>query len=328
VGNLSLKWGGNLGCVFKALTPADAGRIMDLQQAYQKVYPKAQVVQADVYLSRNMGSGENLICAFDESNIMQGYAALSANPALSANAPHIIWGIIRVRPDLSAPDSLEDSLFDQAVSKAREIVRGQPGHEIQLNFQHHSTEVPIIEFLKSKGCVHSDTFVRMGYGLSRDIVLPPLTPGIKIGYSRMDDPEEQKAYVAAGNEAFPAVAMTLKTWRYLLNSIIFPHGNVVVAYDGKQLVGSATVFWNEAVNKQYSIDMGTTEYVFVRDGWRRRGIAEYMVAMGLRFLKENGLKFAYLDTHASNRNAINLYTKMGYNILDEIPVYTRVLTGG
>ena len=67
--------------------------------------------------------------------------------------------------------------------------------------------------------------------------------------------------------------------------------------------------------------MGITDFVFVINDWRRKGIASYMLCKGLEYFKENGLEYAELEVNASNRNALSLYEKLGYSVVDQSDFY-------
>jgi ribosomal protein S18 acetylase RimI-like enzyme len=66
---------------------------------------------------------------------------------------------------------------------------------------------------------------------------------------------------------------------------------------------------------------GYTEYIFVREKWRKRGIASYLINQGLLYLKECGREAAVLEVRANNQQALELYAKLGYKVIDETRLY-------
>jgi ribosomal protein S18 acetylase RimI-like enzyme len=298
---------------------------MALQQAYQQVYPKTVIIPGESYLSPAFASGENIFCAFDAADTLQGYAALVPNFAVAKGVPHTVWTGIKVYPSLASPRPLQNALFQKVVHRAGEITRPLPGHETRLTFQHHASESAVIEYVKSQGCAYRESIFHMGCDLYPELQVFPIPAGINLHYSAMDDIVEQEAYVAARNEAFPASATTLEGWQYFFQAFIREKGKVIVADDGRQLAGSILVYWDEVLNRRLGIILGTIGYVFVREGWRKHGLAAGMLGFGLKYLKEQGFKSADLEVYASNRRALGLYERMGFKVIDETQLFVLKL---
>ena len=143
-----------------------------------------------------------------------------------------------------------------------------------------------------------------------------------IQYSHMDSETEQRSYVDARNEALSRSATTLVDWQFFLSHVVLPNGIMVLAYDKQQLIGSVAIYWDEAENQKTGEKVGSTDYIFVRDGWRRRGIASSMIHKGLEHLIKNGLEAAQLEVAASNRQALSIYERLGYILTDESQQFT------
>lgn len=59
-------------------------------------------------------------------------------------------------------------------------------------------------------------------------------------------------------------------------------------------------------------DHGVIEDVFVREPWRKRGIAKYLLVQALRYLKANQLQNANLMVLTTNKSALSLYESVGF----------------
>jgi ribosomal protein S18 acetylase RimI-like enzyme len=94
-----------------------------------------------------------------------------------------------------------------------------------------------------------------------------------------------------------------------------------------QLAGCLTAFWDAEQNRNLSEKIGYTEYIFVCPQWRRKGLASAMISKVLDFLKQNGMRFAQLQVRTDNRDALNLYEKLGFVIVQESGIYTRTISG-
>jgi ribosomal protein S18 acetylase RimI-like enzyme len=304
------------GCQLRKFTPADIPQINALRQAYLKVYAQATVALGESYLYPGIGS-ENVICAFGEDGSLNGYAGLYPRLAVAEKVPHAVWADVKVSPALASPIPLKDVLFEWVVNRSRNVTRAFPGHETRLSFQYHISETASIEYVKSKGCDYVESGFLMRCDLSRELAISPVPVNIGVRLSQMDDVTEQQAYVAARNEALPASITTLADWQYFLRTLTGRTGKVVTAYDSRQLIGSVTVYSDEAVNRQFGKAMGITDNVFIREGWRQRGIAARMIYQGHYYLKEQELSETYLEVRSTNLPALNLYKKMGYEIIAE-----------
>lgn len=299
---------------------------MALQQAYQAVYADAAVIPAPVYLSGSFENGKNVFCAFDEQNTLQGYAPLFPNLILEANSlPHIIWAEVKTVPSLESALRLKDMLFAKLKQRAQELARLHPGHAAHLTFQYAPSETDSISYVLSKGCVYTESIFRMSCDLSHPLpVLPP--PGnIEVRPWRMDTPAEQQAYIQARNEAFPGAPTTLEDWQAFLQSPLWQTGTTLTAFDGQEIVGSVSLYWDRAENERTGKQTGSTEYIFVRSKWRKQGIAAFLISQGLSYLQSHGLEHAQLEVRASNLHALDLYKRLGYQVCGETRLYVLEL---
>ena len=309
------------GYELRKFTPADIPQIMALQQAYCTVYPLAVVIPGESYLAPGFAGGENIICAFSEDGNLKGYAPLFPSLASEEKIPHIIWAEVKVSPEITSPRPLKDILFEWLVNRTRDITHAFTGHDTRLTFQYNISETAGIEYVKSKGCDYVESIFRMRCDLSRKLVVPPVQVNIDVHFCQMDNVTEQQAYVTARNEAFPRASMTLADWQYFLRTLLGQTGKVVTAYDSQQLVGSVVVYCDEAVNRHFGIAMGNIQDVFVREGWRKRGIAARMIYQVHNYLKEQGFNEAHLEVYALNSKALDLYKKLGYEVIDESQLF-------
>ena len=191
-------------------------------------------------------------------------------------------------------------LFQQVENRTREITRSSPGHQTHLTFQYHPSETPSIDYVISRGCVYIESVFRMMCDLTQElpVVIPPRQ--IDVRCWRMESEQEQKAYVAARNEAFPEIPVALADWQNFLSSPAWQEGTTITAFDGLEVAGSVTAYWDETISHFTGNKAGYTEYIFVRAKWRKRKIAPYLIYQALLYLKEHGRNAAFLEVRASN----------------------------
>ena len=86
-----------------------------------------------------------------------------------------------------------------------------------------------------------------------------------------------------------------------------------VAWDGDQVAGMVLNRINPAENKELIRKRGYTEHIFVRQPWRKRGLASALIAQSLQVLKEQGMEEAELGVDTENESgAYEFYQRMGY----------------
>lgn len=307
--------------IIRNFTPNDLPQIMALQQAYQEVYPNASVIPGEVYLSPGFGDGKNIFCAFDEKGFLQGYAPLFPVLAENPQIPHTVWAEVKVSPQLPAARDVKDSLYERVIKRACEITQAFPGQPAQLIFQYHPSEVFSIEYVTSRGCAYSESVFRMMRDLSQELPVVAAPEQIEVRCWRMESEQEQQAYIQARNEVFPEAPTTLEDWQFFLRSPAWEEGTTITAFDQQEIVGSVTIYWDEAISQQIGQKAGFTEYIFVRANWRKRGIAPFMIYRGLLYLKEHGREVALLEVKAANQHALDLYYGLGYQLINESRLY-------
>jgi len=99
-----------------------------------------------------------------------------------------------------------------------------------------------------------------------------------------------------------------------------------IAWDGETLVGMVLPYILEEENRRYGRKRGHTEAVYVREGYRRRGIARALLARSFRVLKERGMEEATLGMEVENpHDPLRLYEGMGFAIVKHFTWYENPL---
>lgn len=311
----------------KTFTPSDIASVADLQKAYSRVYPEAQVVPAEAYLSPGFEQGQNVFCAFDECGNMVGYAPLY--PVLmrdDSKLPHTLWVEVKADP-AAARDSqreIKDQLLERILIRAHEVTAPFPGHPAHLTFEYFVSEAASIEYVTSKGCQQTESVFIMRRDLSQDIPQMPSLEGVAIHPWRMESEAEQRAYVNARSVCFPEAPLALSEWQYFMQSPQWSVGTTIAAFHYDELIGNVALFWDEAENKRSGKQIGYTEYIFVMPEWRGKNLARTLITSGLRYLKEHGLEEAHLGVRVQNQNALSLYINLGYEVISESRFYVLV----
>lgn len=83
----------------------------------------------------------------------------------------------------------------------------------------------------------------------------------------------------------------------------------MVVREAETIIGSV-ITWHEK-------DTGIIEDVFVKEPWRQRGIANYLLIHALTHLRGRNLNSARLMVLTSNQPALSLYISVGFQIIKE-----------
>jgi mycothiol synthase len=209
-----------------------------------------------------------------------------------------------------------------------EVARGQPNegacfYESMAGEKEIGTQV----LLKSRGYQavrHEFTMVRANL---EDIPASPLPTGIEI---RPVLDEHLDIIRAASMEAFrdhwgysEALAPTVDQWK---NDPNYDPSLWKVAWEGDQVVGMVLSYINRLENEEYRRKRGWTENICVRRPWRKRGVAQALIAESLRELKMRGFQEAALEVDTENLSgALHLYQRMGYRPVSRNSIYRRLM---
>jgi ribosomal protein S18 acetylase RimI-like enzyme len=313
--------------VIKNLETDDLPALMQVQQEYARQNPGVQVLPAGFYLSPAFHNGNDVFCVYHPNGQMLGFSVVYAQLAETIHKNnHTVWAEVKVLPAMNHIFNLRDLLLEQILKRTKELTSTLSQIPVKILFQYFPYEKESLAFIQDKGF----TYLESVYLMQRDLnqVLPSilLPSGFKLEPWRLETQEEREQYVKARNECFPESPISLEEWIYFMSSPTWTTGTNFAAFKEGQLVGCLTAYWDEEQNKKLAQKVGYTEYIFVCPPWRRKGIATAMIAEGLQYLKHNGIDFAELQVKTNNREALQLYEKLGFAINQESGIYSRQLT--
>lgn len=97
-----------------------------------------------------------------------------------------------------------------------------------------------------------------------------------------------------------------------------------VAWKGNTLAGMILNYIVDEENRQSEKKSGHTEYVFVREQFRGRGLARAMLARSFRILKDRGINEATLGMEVENpHDPMRLYEGMGFKVVRHFTWYHK-----
>lgn len=292
--------------------------LMNLQQAYARQYPGVKMIDAASYASAAFHEGEDVFCLFHPNGQLLAYAALCPQySSQESHFAHIIWADIKTDPLLMNMASIKDQLFESLRRRVQVLMTERRGHAFEIRFQYLPNEESAISFIRNKGAQPGMTLYQMERSLS--LPIPVINPpsGITIRRWKIESTADQAMYVQARNECFPEAPIRLDAWVTFMQSLERKSSTQIAAFEGKMLVGSLSVYSNDKIHPAF----GTSEDIFVREGWRGRKIAPAMICAALLFLQEQGLHTARLEVRASNRQVLTPYEALGYQVTETSQIY-------
>ena len=99
----------------------------------------------------------------------------------------------------------------------------------------------------------------------------------------------------------------------------YPLSNIIAALDEGKIAGLIIFYANDT-----STCKGYVTFVSVSPSYQKRGIATTLIRKSIIIMKDAGMKTVGIDTN--NVNAMNLYRKVGFNLVSQQPLPEYDLT--
>jgi GNAT superfamily N-acetyltransferase len=100
----------------------------------------------------------------------------------------------------------------------------------------------------------------------------------------------------------------------------------LVAWDGDEIAGGVANQINREENEALGVQRGWLETVFTRRPWRKRGLANALIARSLMALRDRGLEFGVLGVDADNpTGALGVYERNGFKVAERSTAWRKPL---
>ncbi len=253
----------------------------------------------------------NVFCAFEgQQMVAKGQIAVFniIAPECVPESKHKIFINLRVWPGREEDVELLNLVHERLLARARELKATLPGsHGTILCVGNYVVEESYNRYFQQQ---QEYQYLHSLYTLKRDLTEPvvdlPLPDGLEFMHWRMETPEEQTQYMQLEAEVWPEAPIGANR---LAEHRGHPLWTAITAREAGTIVGSVMA-WQEDGG-------GIVEDVFVREAWRRRGIARFLLSEALKYLKGHGLETASLVTGTDNRSAQALYHSAGFRTESE-----------
>lgn len=249
---------------------------------------------------------DNVYCAFENGKMVAKGQVDIINivpPGRSEESRHSIYLNLKTTPEREQDYDLLEKMYQSLFLRAIELKASLPNeYKTTLCVGNDSLEIANTQFFeKGKGFCHYNSLFKMNYQLNE--ALPNLTLSKEFTFStwKMETPEDDDLYLKLEAEVWPDTPLGKERLSEFKQN---PLWTTLVVREGEEIVGSLMV-WQEE-------NHGYIENVFVREPWRRFGIAKYMLSQALSYFRTHGLEQAYLMVLTNNDSALSLYESVGF----------------
>ncbi|OBZ18268.1 acetyltransferase [Bacillus sp. FJAT-27264] len=279
-----------------------------LEELFRSVTAKEHAVFWWVGEPANWG---NVLCAFKQGvMIAKGQVSIinMVPPGSLSEARHSIYMNLKAVPEWEHDFELMDHLYMQLYARALELKETLPsGYSTLLCVGNDSGEVANNQFFKER---HSFRHLNSLFSMNRDLgfPLPELTlpAGLEMKQWQMATVQEEEDYLTLEAEIWPDTPLgSNRLAEYKRNDL----WTALVVREGEIIVGSLMV-WRED-------NYGYIEDVFVREPWRKRGVAKYLLTQAMKYSGSHGLLSVRLMVLTTNPSALKLYESLGFTAIQE-----------
>jgi ribosomal protein S18 acetylase RimI-like enzyme len=247
----------------------------------------------------------NVYCAFENDNMIAKGQVEIINIVPSGRAKenkHAIYVNLKTIPERENDTELLEQVYNHLFKRALHLKETLPTeYNTMLCVGNDPTEHANNQFFIDKGYKHLNRLFCMVRNLNEDIPTLPLREGFTFSLWQMETAEEEQDYLRIEAEIWPDTPLGLNRLRDYKKH---PHWTSMTIHQDDTLV-AGLMAWQEE-------DYGVIEDVFVREEWRQNGLAKYLLAEGLQYLKELGLAHAMLVVSPTNDSALSLYESVGF----------------
>ena len=219
-------------------------------------------------------------------------------------------------------------LEQRALAKSREqalVPQAAAFHQVFSR----ETETAKEALLASAGYAPARYFFQMQRPNLEQIPAGPLPPGLELRPVRASQLRViWEANVEAFRDNWGEPERSEAEYRNWLQSGEYQPKIWKVAWDSQsnEVAGMVLGYIDHEQNKRQRRRRGMTENICVRRPWRRRGLAQALIAANLRELKARGMREATLTVDSDNlTGALHLYESMGFRVMRRDTMWRKAI---
>ncbi|WP_246187884.1 GNAT family N-acetyltransferase [Paenibacillus tengchongensis] len=262
----------------------------------------------------------NVWCAFEgEQMVGKGQVGVFnvMPPGRSPEGRHKLFLNLKTYPGREGDTELLDALYERLHGRAMELAAELPAEyrSILCVGNYAGEQQNNGYFTDRRGYLPLYKLQTLERDLTQALPEAEATLELEPVYWNLETESDRRAYLELESEVWPESALGMERLEEYRGHALF---TAIVVREAGEVAGSVMV-WRED-------DSGIIEDIFVREPWRRRGIARRLLVQAMRYLKEHGLVKAQLDMQSDNGPADALYRSLGFQAAgqEELRFYTRL----
>lgn len=253
----------------------------------------------------------NVFCAFEgDQMVAKGQVGVFSiiPPANGPECKHKLFINLKAAPGREEDTVLLDKVYSLLLDRAYELKETLPdSHSTLLCVGNYAAEMSYHRYFQERlGYRPLYNLYSMERDLSEPVTEQVLAEGLDCIRWSMETLEEQNLYLELESEVWPDAPLGAER---LAEYREHPLWTAIIIREAGTVIGSVMV-WQED-------EGGVIEDVFVREAWRRRGIASFLLVEALKYLQGYGLGTASLVARTDNASALALYTSAGFQTESE-----------
>ncbi|WP_257216127.1 GNAT family N-acetyltransferase [Lysinibacillus sphaericus] len=260
----------------------------------------------------------NVYCAFEDGKMVAKGQVSIINvvpPGRSKENNHSIYINLKTISEREQDITLLDKVYQYLLTRAKQLKVTLPQeYGTILCVGNDSKETANNQFFIQKGYLPLNSLYSMNRDLTEPVVELKLQEEFQFSHWSMETSSEERDYLNIEAEIWPDAPLGLnRLSEYKKNKL----WTSMVIRQIDTIVGGLMT-WQEE-------DYGVIEDVFVREPWRKRGIAKFTLTQALKYLKSHKLQKATLLVLTTNKSALSLYESVGfYTDKEEIRYFTKL----
>lgn len=260
----------------------------------------------------------NVYCAFEDGKMVAKGQVSIINvvpPGRSKENNHSIYINLKTISEREQDITLLDKVYQYLLTRAKQLKVTLPQeYGTILCVGNDSKETANNQFFIQKGYLPLNSLYSMNRDLTEPVVELKLQEEFQFSHWSMETSSEERDYLNIEAEIWPDAPLGLnRLSEYKKNKL----WTSMVIRQIDTIVGGLMT-WQEE-------DYGVIEDVFVREPWRKCGIAKFTLTQALKYLKSHKLQKATLMVLTTNKSALSLYESVGfYTDKEEIRYFTKL----
>ena len=257
---------------------------------------------------------ENVLIAFDENRDIQGVLCIYPFFAYDTEPehPHNLYLHFHSKESNRLVESVKDTLLEHGLQRAKEI-KHEAGQEktraYACFFEHQKDD---ISYFESRGFKHDEGMYILERNSVEGIPNLEIPDGIEFEMWRMDTEEEQQKFIETHRKIFPRHPYSIQKMQELKMLLGW---NNFTGFHGREIIGNIMVYVENTKD-----GIGHIEDLFVQKNWRRQGVAKMLLAMALKYFREQNIYRIQLEMWSANKAALGLYQAYGFEKIRETDI--------